>query len=63
MRQTLTNLFVLLALPIASAEDENTVLKRTDWCEITVPKTAKVGSTINIRVKLTGPKDKLGEKG
>ncbi|MDP7250436.1 MAG: sugar-binding protein [Planctomycetota bacterium] len=63
MRQTLTSLFVLLALPIAFAEDQNTALKKTDWCKITVPKTAKVGSTINIRIKLTGPKDKLGEKG
>ncbi len=38
----------------ASAQDPARQVRKTDWCEIAVPKQAAMGETIQVRIKLTG---------
>jgi len=39
------------SVPLGTASAQQ--LKKTDWCEITVPKQAAVGETVQVRIKLT----------
>jgi hypothetical protein len=49
----------LVACRIASAGQAETQTKQADWCEITAPKSVKVGERVELRVKLTGLEGKV----
>jgi hypothetical protein len=46
-------LFLLLASPIFAAEAD-VQTRSTDWCEVSVPKSVRVGDDVEIRIRLTG---------
>jgi len=50
-RATSVGLIVLIVLFCGAATAQQ--VKKTDWCEITVPERAAVGETIQVRIKLT----------
>ena len=55
MKGRMLTLSVLLAVHCASAAEEAGVqVKKTDWCEVTVPKSVRVGEKVTLRLKRTG---------